>query len=62
MATTQDRQLESGHDDESCVRVVRTRPGRYVFTEDGNPDAWIATDIAVSVPGSDHAARADSRH
>lgn len=25
----------------------RTAPGRTVFTEPGNPDAWIATDYTI---------------
>lgn len=31
----------------AVVRAVRTRPGRIVFTADGAPDAWIATDLLV---------------
>lgn len=31
------------------VSVCETRPGRVVFTESDNPDAWIATDLTVDV-------------
>lgn len=34
---------------EGAVRIHETRPGRRVFTEDGNTDGWIATDVAVDV-------------
>lgn len=33
--------------DESVVRAHESRPGRIVFTEAGNTDAWIATDLAL---------------
>jgi hypothetical protein len=29
------------------VRVHESRPGRVVFTEADNSDAWIATDLTV---------------
>lgn len=29
------------------VTAHETRPGRLVFTEAGNSDGWIATDLAV---------------
>lgn len=32
---------------EETVSAVSTSPDRVVFTEDGNPDGWIATDLAV---------------
>jgi hypothetical protein len=31
--------------DEPLVRAHESRPGRTVFTEADNPDAWIATDV-----------------
>ena len=31
------------------VSAYETRPGRVVFTETENADAWIATDLAVAV-------------
>lgn len=33
----------------SPVRVYESRPGRLVFIENGNTDAWIATDAAVDL-------------
>lgn len=33
--------------DERPVSAHETRPGRIVFTEDGNSDGWIATDLTV---------------
>jgi hypothetical protein len=38
-------------DDEGvpCVAACETRPGRTVFTEDSSEDAWIATDLTVTV-------------
>ena len=35
--------------DETLVAAHETCPGRTVFTEDGNTDAWIATDLAVDL-------------
>ncbi|ESS12342.1 MAG: hypothetical protein A07HR60_00886 [uncultured archaeon A07HR60] len=32
---------------EETVSAICTSPDRVVFTEDGNPDGWIATDVAV---------------
>jgi len=32
-------------DDAPRVRAHESRPGRTVFTEADNPDAWIATDL-----------------
>jgi hypothetical protein len=31
------------------VTACETRPGRVVFTEADNTDAWIATDLTVDV-------------
>jgi len=31
------------------VSVCETRPGRVVFTQPHNTDAWIATDLTVDV-------------
>jgi hypothetical protein len=33
--------------DGPTVRAHESRPGRIVFTEQGNTDAWIATDLTV---------------
>jgi hypothetical protein len=32
---------------EVAVRAHESRPGRLVFTEDGNTDGWIATDLVL---------------
>lgn len=34
---------------EVAVMACETRPGRVVFTEEENSDAWIATDLSVEV-------------
>ncbi|WP_313695806.1 hypothetical protein [Halorarum halobium] len=45
-----DREAVTGADDASeHVSAHRTSPDRTVFTEDGNADAWISTDVTVSV-------------
>lgn len=31
------------------VAACETCPGRVVFTEDGNTDGWISTDLTVSL-------------
>ncbi|MFB6218395.1 MAG: hypothetical protein ABEH77_04310 [Halobacteriaceae archaeon] len=38
-------------EEDAAPRVAchESRPGRAVFTEEGNPDAWIATDLAVGL-------------
>ena len=43
---TQIAEQEPG--DESVVAACETSPGKTVFTEKGNTDAWIATDLTVS--------------
>ena len=35
--------------DETLVAAHETCPGRTVFIEDGNTDAWIATDLTVDL-------------
>lgn len=35
--------------DEPAVSAHRTRPGRTVFTEQGNSDGWIASDLTVEL-------------
>ena len=35
--------------DETLVAAHETCPGRTVFTEDDNTDAWIATDLTVEL-------------
>ena len=32
------------------IRYCESRPGRTVFTEEGNTEGWIATDLAVELP------------
>jgi len=34
-------------EDRPTVAVICTSPDRTVFTEEGNTDAWIATDLTV---------------
>lgn len=34
---------------DSIVTSHETRPGKLVFTERGNSDGWIASDVAVDV-------------
>lgn len=54
MATSTGRsRTEHEQPNDAAVRVVRIRPGRYIFTQDGNPDAWIATDLAISMTGGE---------
>ena len=38
-----------GDEPEVGVFACETSPGRVVFTEDDNTDAWIATDLTVEV-------------
>ncbi|QLG26670.1 hypothetical protein HUG10_03545 [Halorarum halophilum] len=32
-----------------AVAALRSSPGRTVFTEDGNCDGWISTDLTLDV-------------
>lgn len=44
-----DEQTESVSGDlDTPVTAHRSCPGRTVFTEDGNTDGWIATDLTVT--------------
>ncbi len=44
------RQPDRRHADvETRVTACETRPGRVVFTEEDNSDAWIATDLTVDL-------------
>lgn len=36
-------------EDAPAVSQLRTTPERFVFTEDGNSEGWIATDHVVAV-------------
>lgn len=51
MADSRPRNADGEADDEPSVAVsaCETSPGRVVFTEEGNTDAWIATDLTVEV-------------
>lgn len=45
-------EIETDGDTTATERVVschETRPGRRVFTERGNTDGWIATDVVVDL-------------
>lgn len=42
-------QTDTGSDLDVAVTAHQSAPGRTVFTEDGNTDAWIATDLAVDL-------------
>lgn len=48
MAARRDRKTELWTD-EGLTRTVRTSPERTVFIEDGQADAWIATDLVVDL-------------
>jgi hypothetical protein len=39
--------MESADTDRAPVTAHSSSPDRVVFVEEGNPDAWIATDLAV---------------
>jgi len=41
--------LAQDDDDEDGVTALRSSPDRTVFTEDGNPDGWLSTDLTVDV-------------
>lgn len=43
------RREEVQGDDAPAVSVHETTPDRVVFTESGNWDGWIATDLTVSL-------------
>ena len=44
-----DRTTDAVEDpNEQVVAACETSPGNTVFTEQGNSDAWIATDLTVS--------------
>lgn len=40
-------QLDERPEDELWVTAHRSRPNRVVFTEQGNTDGWIASDVTV---------------
>ena len=47
-----DHAAETADDDEAapCVSAFAASPERTVFTEEGNCDGWIATDLIVRLP------------
>jgi hypothetical protein len=56
MATTQGTEDERAagdaravEHDEVRVTALRSSPERTVFTEDGNSDGWISTDVTVDL-------------
>lgn len=50
VSTRTSRQESPGvSSDESVVTAHRTTPERTVFTESGNNDGWIATDLTVEL-------------
>lgn len=40
---------ESNQEDRPEISVCESRPGKAVFTESGNTDGWIASDITVDI-------------
>lgn len=40
---------EAAPDDEPPIRAYHTTPDRTVFTESGNRDGWISTDLTVAL-------------
>lgn len=50
MATVPDRERsDEEYTDENVVNVHQCTPERTVFTEEGNSDGWIATDLTVDL-------------
>ncbi len=47
MAVTDGREIDERDEAAPLVSALRTTPDRTVFTEDGNSDGWIATDLTV---------------
>jgi hypothetical protein len=39
--------VDADRDGDVAVQSFESSPDRTVFTEDGNPDGWIATDLTV---------------
>ena len=44
-----ERDAEQSGDPRPAVAASRCSPDRTVFTEEGNTDAWIATDLTVAL-------------
>lgn len=50
MSTTVDpTECETAAEESPAVSACETCPGRVVFTENDNPDGWIATDLTVTL-------------
>ncbi|WP_162991503.1 hypothetical protein [Halostella salina] len=47
--STEAEETMSDTEEETLVTACETRPGRTVFTEADNSDAWIATDLTVDL-------------
>jgi len=47
--STESEAIASETAEETLVTACETRPGRVVFTESDNSDAWIATDLTVDL-------------
>lgn len=41
------RRDEPDNAEQSPITIHRSSPDRVVFVEQGNPDAWLATDLTV---------------
>ncbi len=48
--TRTDAETRSETDETPCVNARCVSEDRTVFTEEGNPDGWISTDLTVSSP------------
>ena len=44
-----EREPEPSSDEPPAVTASRASPDRTVFTEEGNTDGWIATDLTVEL-------------
>lgn len=51
MRATDDREDAAVRElfEECCVTAHESSPDRFVFTEEGNTDGWIATDYTVEL-------------
>ena len=47
--STEAEEMASDAGEETLVTACETSPGRTVFTESDNSDAWIATDLTVDI-------------
>lgn len=49
MAPASEREKVDENQTATAVSAHKSSPDRTVFTEDGNSDAWIATDLTVEL-------------